>query len=247
MAGDGTAQTSDLDLGPTRRPPRPPSPTTSTPTPPRRRGRSALAGLDAVDSPAGTPVWVFSPLLDTEDPADFRELAFDESPASVVKAAKKAKTLPDLKGREVTFVVTPVAGAAAAAVQAPDRLPAGGLGGPGQGGRGQAGHLLRRHRYDAGHRHEHRGPRTRSQRRLRLGGSGQDAHLHAAVAGAVRRRPAGPDRQDGDPEGAEEVRRRPRLEHQDHRRGPHRRQRREQQRLRATTCRPSGPPRSPPC
>ena len=53
---------------------------------------------------------MFSPLLDTAEPVDFRELAFDESPTSVVKAAKKADALPDLEGREVIFVVTPVAG-----------------------------------------------------------------------------------------------------------------------------------------
>ncbi|MET0692772.1 MAG: OmpA family protein [Propionibacteriaceae bacterium] len=73
-------------------------------------GRSALAGLDKVKSPASTPVWVFSPLLDTKAPLDFNELAFDESPETIVKAVKKADKLPSLKGRSVTFVVTPVAG-----------------------------------------------------------------------------------------------------------------------------------------
>lgn len=73
-------------------------------------GRSALSGLDHVASPAGAPVWVFSPLLDTERPLDFNELAFDESPQTVVKAVTKAGRLPKLKGREVTYVVTPVAG-----------------------------------------------------------------------------------------------------------------------------------------
>ena len=72
--------------------------------------RSALAGLDAIASPAGTPVWVFSPLLDTAAPLDFGQLAFDEAPGNAVKAVQKAKKLPDLKGRQVTFVVTPVAG-----------------------------------------------------------------------------------------------------------------------------------------
>lgn len=72
--------------------------------------RSALAGLDAVHSPAGAPVWVYSPLLDTRDPLDFTELAFDESPNTVVKAVRKAGRLPKLEGREITFVVTPVAG-----------------------------------------------------------------------------------------------------------------------------------------
>jgi len=72
--------------------------------------RSALAGLDAVKSPAGSPVWVFSPLLDTTGALDFNQLAFDESPPTVVKATKAAGALPDLKGRDVTFVVTPVAG-----------------------------------------------------------------------------------------------------------------------------------------
>ena len=73
-------------------------------------GRQALAGLDALASPAGSPVWVFSPLLDTRGPLDFNQLAFDESPVAVVKAMKAAGTLPDLKGRQVTYVVTPEAG-----------------------------------------------------------------------------------------------------------------------------------------
>lgn len=73
-------------------------------------GRSALAGLDSIASPAGSPVWVFSPLLDTRKPLDFSELAFDESPSTALKAVSKAGKLPKLKGREVTFVMTPVAG-----------------------------------------------------------------------------------------------------------------------------------------
>lgn len=72
--------------------------------------RSVLAALNELESPAGSPVWVFSPLLDTRAPLDFNELAFDEPPADVVKAVKKAKMLPDLKGREVSFVINPVAG-----------------------------------------------------------------------------------------------------------------------------------------
>ena len=74
-------------------------------------GRSALAGLEALDSPAASPVWVFSPLLDTTGPLDFNELAFDTSPNTVIKKVKKEGDLPNLKGREVTFVVTPPAGA----------------------------------------------------------------------------------------------------------------------------------------
>lgn len=73
-------------------------------------GRSALAGLRAVKSPAGSPVWVFSPLLDNRGALDFNQLAFDESPTTVIKATRKAGDLPNLKGRLVTFVVTPVAG-----------------------------------------------------------------------------------------------------------------------------------------
>ena len=73
-------------------------------------GRSTLAGLDAVSSPKGSPVWVFSPLLDTEGTVDFNQLAFDESPPAVIKAMKAARAVPDLEGRDVTFVVTPVAG-----------------------------------------------------------------------------------------------------------------------------------------
>lgn len=74
-------------------------------------GRSALAGLDALGSPTATPVWVFSPLLDTTGPLDFDQLAFDTSPPTVVKGLKKTGDLPNLKGREVTFVVTPPTGA----------------------------------------------------------------------------------------------------------------------------------------
>lgn len=72
--------------------------------------RSTLAALDQIGSPAGTPVWVFSPLLDTRKPLDFRELAFDETPSEVVKEVKKNGDLPALKGRVVNFVVNPVAG-----------------------------------------------------------------------------------------------------------------------------------------
>jgi len=73
-------------------------------------GRSALAGLEDLDSPASSPVWVFSPLLDTTGALDFGQLAFDTSPATVVKAMKADGDLPKLKGRDVTFVVTPTAG-----------------------------------------------------------------------------------------------------------------------------------------
>jgi len=74
-------------------------------------GRDALVGLDAIASPAGSPVWVFSPLLDTQGALDMNLLAFDQSPPDVVAAVQAAGALPDLTGREVTFVVTPVAGA----------------------------------------------------------------------------------------------------------------------------------------
>jgi outer membrane protein OmpA-like peptidoglycan-associated protein len=73
-------------------------------------GRDALAGLDAIASPAGSPVWVFSPLLDTRGSLDMNQLAFDQSPPDVVTAVQAAGDLPDLTGREVNFVVTPVAG-----------------------------------------------------------------------------------------------------------------------------------------
>ena len=73
-------------------------------------GRDALAGLDALASPAGSPVWVFSPLLDTRGSLDMNLLAFDQSPPEVVDAVSAAGQLPDLKGRDVSFVVTPVAG-----------------------------------------------------------------------------------------------------------------------------------------
>ena len=73
-------------------------------------GRTALAGLEAISSPAGSPVWVFSPMLDTMGALDFNQLAFDESPPVAVQAVTDAGKLPDLEGREVTFVVSPVAG-----------------------------------------------------------------------------------------------------------------------------------------
>ena len=110
VAGDGTTKSTDIDLAT--------DPAAGVASAPEKinadaaqsDGRSALAGLEAIDSPDKSPVWVFSPLLDTAEPVDFRELAFDESPGSVVKAAKKSGDLPDLEGREVNFVVTPVAG-----------------------------------------------------------------------------------------------------------------------------------------
>ena len=61
-------------------------------------GRSALAGLNALSSPAASPVWVFSPLLDTTGPLDFTELAFDTSPTTVVKATKKAGRSAEAEG-----------------------------------------------------------------------------------------------------------------------------------------------------
>jgi outer membrane protein OmpA-like peptidoglycan-associated protein len=110
VSGDATTKTSEVDLAT--------DPAAGVAAVPEKinanaaqaDGRSALAGLDAVDSPAKSPVWVFSPMLDTSGPVDFRELAFDESPTAVTKAAKKSGDLPDLDGREVTFVVTPPAG-----------------------------------------------------------------------------------------------------------------------------------------
>jgi outer membrane protein OmpA-like peptidoglycan-associated protein len=74
-------------------------------------GRAALAGLAGISSPAGSPVWVFSPLLDTQGALDFNQLAFDQSPPDVVTAVTAAGKLPNLQGRDVTFVVSPVAGA----------------------------------------------------------------------------------------------------------------------------------------
>ncbi|HET9872174.1 MAG TPA: OmpA family protein [Propionibacteriaceae bacterium] len=73
-------------------------------------GRSALSGLSSIKSSAADPVWVFSPMLDTKAPLNFTQLAFDESPTRAVKTIQKAGKLPNLKGRQVTFVVTPVAG-----------------------------------------------------------------------------------------------------------------------------------------
>jgi outer membrane protein OmpA-like peptidoglycan-associated protein len=110
VAGDGTTKTEPIDLASD------PTAAVSTLTEQmnglqaQSPGRATLAGLDAVSSPKGSPVWVFSPLLDTQAPVDFRQLAFDESPPAVVKAVQKAKAVPDLTGRDVTFVVTPVAG-----------------------------------------------------------------------------------------------------------------------------------------
>ena len=93
---------------------------------------------------------MFSPLLDTEEPVDFRELAFDESPTSVIKAVKKADALPDLEGREVTFVVTPVAGEQAKLSKLQIGYQRAIWDGVATGRRRQEGDLLRRHRHDAG-------------------------------------------------------------------------------------------------
>ncbi len=110
VAGDGAPKTADVDLAtdPAAAPGGVAEKINADAA--QADGRSALAGLNAIDSPDKSPVWVFSPLLDTEKPLDFNQLAFDESPADAIKAVKKADELPDLKGREVVFVVTPVAG-----------------------------------------------------------------------------------------------------------------------------------------
>jgi len=110
VAGDATTTTSEVDLATDPAAGVAAVPEKINATAAQADGRSALAGLDAVDSPAKSPVWVFSPMLDTSEPVDFRELAFDESPTAVVKAVKKSGDLPDLEGREVTFVVTPPTG-----------------------------------------------------------------------------------------------------------------------------------------
>jgi outer membrane protein OmpA-like peptidoglycan-associated protein len=81
-------------------------------------GRSVLAGLQNV--PTGTgQILVYSPALDLNDPISFISLGFDVDAKSVVAQLKASGDLPvNLRGRDVTFILTPTAG-----IQQPLRQP----------------------------------------------------------------------------------------------------------------------------
>ena len=76
-------------------------------------GRSVLAGLQAVPAGGSGPILVYtSAALDTNDPMSMIALGFDVDAETVVKQLKDAKELPaNLRGRDIIFVLTPVAGA----------------------------------------------------------------------------------------------------------------------------------------
>jgi outer membrane protein OmpA-like peptidoglycan-associated protein len=73
-------------------------------------GRSVLAGLQNVPSGSG-PILVYSSALDLNDPVSYISLGFDVDPKSVVEQLKATDELPvNLKGRDITFILTPTAG-----------------------------------------------------------------------------------------------------------------------------------------
>lgn len=68
-------------------------------------GQALFAGLSRARIDTSRPVFIFSSGLDTTDPVDFRKLAFDVAPASLVQDLKTAGELPALRGAAITFVV----------------------------------------------------------------------------------------------------------------------------------------------
>ncbi|MGW6280010.1 OmpA family protein [Kribbella sp. NPDC055071] len=77
-------------------------------------GQALFAGLSRARVDTSRPVFVFSSGLDTTDPIDFRKLAFDVAPASLVQDLKAAGELPALRGAAITFVVLAESGPQAA-------------------------------------------------------------------------------------------------------------------------------------
>jgi len=74
-------------------------------------GRSVLAGLQNVPAGITGPILVYSSGLDLNDPVSFISLGFDVDPKSVVKRLRATGELPaNLKGRDITFILTPTAG-----------------------------------------------------------------------------------------------------------------------------------------
>lgn len=74
-------------------------------------GRSVLAGLQNVPAGEAGPILVFSSALDLNDPMSFISLGFDVAPKSVVAQLKAAGELPaNLRGRDITFILTPTTG-----------------------------------------------------------------------------------------------------------------------------------------
>ncbi len=73
-------------------------------------GQALFAGLSRARIDTSRPVFIFSSGLDTADPIDFRKLAFDVAPATLVQDLKAADELPALRGAVITFVVLPESG-----------------------------------------------------------------------------------------------------------------------------------------
>ena len=210
-------------------------------------GRAALAGLSAISSPAGSPVWVFSPMLDTMGAADFNQLAFDESPPTVVQAATDAGQLPNLQGREVTFVVSPVAGEQ----KKLSDLQVGYQHAIWEG-LATAGGASKVTFFDGTGTTPGTGtipaiPVPDPNDKISAEAQGADPDLHPARARAVHPGHPQSDRQGCDADCTRGLLGHPGHHHQDHRRGAHRRGGRRRRRTAPPTCPPSGPPRLPHC
>ena len=68
-------------------------------------GEALFAGLSRARIDVSRPVFIFSSGLDTSDPVDFRKLAFDVAPATVVTELRAAGELPAVQGAVITFAV----------------------------------------------------------------------------------------------------------------------------------------------
>ena len=79
-------------------------------TPATVGGRSLYRGLLHTTIPADADVWITSSGIDTADPLDFRDLAWDTAPARVVSELRESGELPRLPGARVLFLLLPLAG-----------------------------------------------------------------------------------------------------------------------------------------
>lgn len=73
-------------------------------------GQALFNGLSRIQVDTSKPVFIYSSGLDTTNPVDFRKLAFDVSPKTLVEDLRSAGEFPALARAAVTFVVTPSSG-----------------------------------------------------------------------------------------------------------------------------------------
>lgn len=73
---------------------------------PGTTSRCLYGGLLQTRPPEGVPVFVHSSSIDLEKPVDVRTLFWSTSPDEIVKTVNAYGAVPDLKGADITFVMT---------------------------------------------------------------------------------------------------------------------------------------------